>query len=520
VILIAAGTGCRKSQFNINQNPNDPTDSSVTFDVVLPAALHASGAIVAGNGIGSWGTIQCWMGYWSRSGTYAPNVIEETYQITTGFGNAIWNACYDNNYDYNIVQQKAAVAGAGFYEGVARIMKAQNFQILVDVYGDVPYTQALKGSANPTPSYDDDLAIYKDLLRQIDTGIALIKAAVVTTTGPNRDIAKNDILFSADKTKWAKLGNTLKLRMLVHAYAHAGIDKAAEIAKIDLEGNGYLAADATIQPTYAADKPMPFYGNYKVNAAGGTPQNQVYYAANKWGLDYYTWNGDARRNVVYDQGTSGFVGVPYGLPPNDANARAKVAGVGVGLYKTNASPQLFFSLAEAFLLRAEARARGFITNGPTTAVLLRDGIIASFTYLGVPSPTAAVDAYILGNAGYPDVDITASAANTGYDAGPGGLGTILTQKWYAMNGVNSLEAWTDYRRVPMASLYPGRNATHFEVGLIGGYTSGPLLSVSPQLPPGSQIPVRFLYPQTEYNYNPANVPAGITPLSKVFWDLN
>ena len=43
VILVAVGTGCRKSQFNINRNVNDPTDSTVTYDVVLPAALHASG---------------------------------------------------------------------------------------------------------------------------------------------------------------------------------------------------------------------------------------------------------------------------------------------------------------------------------------------------------------------------------------------------------------------------------------------------------------------------------------------
>src|SRR6266581_2907141 len=100
VLIIAAGSGCRKGQFNINKNINNPTDSSVTYDVVLPAALNATGRIVAGQ----WGPIQNWMSYWSRSGTYAPNVTEETYQITTGFGNGVWNSCYDNNYDYKIVQ--------------------------------------------------------------------------------------------------------------------------------------------------------------------------------------------------------------------------------------------------------------------------------------------------------------------------------------------------------------------------------------------------------------------------------
>jgi len=109
VLLIAAGSSCRKSQFNINQNINNPTDSTVTYDVVLPAAMHATGTIVGTQ----WGPIQNWMGYWARSGTYAPNVTEETYEITTGFGNGIWNACYDNNYDYQIVANKAKLAGAG-----------------------------------------------------------------------------------------------------------------------------------------------------------------------------------------------------------------------------------------------------------------------------------------------------------------------------------------------------------------------------------------------------------------------
>src|SRR5688572_5814583 len=188
---IVVATGCRKSQFNINRNTNNPTDSTVTYDVVLPAALNASGALMATQ----WGPIQNWMGYWARSGTYAPNVTEETYQITTTFGNGVWNSAYDNNYDYQIVITKAKVAGAPFYEGIARIMRAHNYQILVDVYGNVPYNEALKGSVEPTPAYDKGIDIYKDLLRQIDTGIALIKNSHPTADNPDKNIWNNDIMF-------------------------------------------------------------------------------------------------------------------------------------------------------------------------------------------------------------------------------------------------------------------------------------------------------------------------------------
>jgi hypothetical protein len=536
VILVAAGTGCRKNQFNINQNPNDPTDSTVTYDVVLPAALHATGNILAVQ----FGPIQNWMGFWARSGTYAPNVIEETYQITTGFGNGIWNACYDNNYDYNIVETKAAQAGATFYEGIAKIMKAHNYQMLVDVYGDVPYSEALKGSGNPTPKYDGGLAIYQDLLRQIDAGIALIKNANVAANNANKDIWKNDILFGdpvngaigsvpAMKTKWAQFGNTLKLRLLVHAYAVAAINKPAEIAIIDAEGSGYLTTDAIVQPGYKSDKPMPFHASYKTTATGTTPANQVYYAANKWGIDYYKGDGDPRvTNIayaagsgrLYEAGANGMVGVPYGLPPVNENVRANLAGIGPGLYKTASSGQILFSAAEAYFLRAEAKERGWIVGGPSAQSLTESGILASFTYLGVTDPAAALAAYLAYNENYPDVDYDAPPLAANYPAG--GIATILSQKWFALNGINTLEVWTDYRRVPFSSVstLPGASTTHFTYGTAGGYAAGPVLSVSPQLPPGAVIPVRYLYPQSEYNYNPANVPANITPTSRIFWDLN
>ncbi|HEX5654672.1 MAG TPA: SusD/RagB family nutrient-binding outer membrane lipoprotein, partial [Chitinophagaceae bacterium] len=377
-ILIA--TGCRKSQFNINQNTNNPTDSTVTYDVVLPAALHGSGTIIALQ----WGTIQNWMGYWARSGTYAPNVIEETYQITTGFGNGIWNSAYDNNYDYQIIQTKAAQAGAGFYEGIARIMKAHNFQILVDVYGNVPYSEALKGSGNPTPAYDKGLDIYKALLREIDAGIELIKDANTATTGPNKDIAKNDIMFKADKTLWAKFGNTLKLRMLIHAYAVPAIDKAAEIAIIEAEGSGYLGAgqNAQVQPGYASDKPNPFYNTYKANTAGTQTANNVYYAANEWGLGYYEYNGDGRQYRFYEARSGGNGGVAYGLPPVNENAAGNVAGIGPGVYKSNTAPQIILSSAESFFLQAEAKIRGWITGGPSVQSLMTSGITESFAFVG------------------------------------------------------------------------------------------------------------------------------------------
>ncbi len=532
-LILAAGSGCRKSQFNINKNINSPTDSTITYFVVLPAAMNASGRIVAS---GSWGPIQNWMSYWSRSGTYAPNVLEETYAITTGFGAGVWNNGYDNNYDYNIVQIKAALAGAGFYEGISRIMKAHNYQIMVDVYGNIPYTQALKGSGNPTPAYDNGLDIYKALFREIDAGMALINGADVSATGPNRDIATNDIMFKGDKILWNKFGNTLKLRMLVHCHGVAAINKTAEMAIITANGNGFLGAgqDAQMNPGYSAnDKANPFFNNYITNTDGSGSANNIYYKANEWGVEYYKWDGDPRRTRFYVAGSNGLIGVPYGTPPVAQYAAAVVAGIGPGLNKGALAPQWVITAAESFFLQAEARFRGFITSGPTAQQLMTSGIYESCRFVGVTNPTASADTYIANNATYPDVDYTAAAPVV--TGGPiGGLFTILSQKWFAMNGVAPYETWTDWRRVAYSEVAvrvsttnspaPTTNFIYGDGGQFSGGPAspgpGPFRSISPQISPADQIPVRFLYPQTEYNYNAGNVPAGITRYSKVFWDVN
>lgn len=525
--LLLAGTGCRKGQYNINKNTNVPTDSTITYDVVIPSALHASGSILAKR----WGTIQNWMGYWARSGTYAPNLVEETYQITTGFGNGIWNDCYDNNYDYQIVQTKAAQAGAGFYEGIARIMKAHNFQILVDVYGNVPYSKALKGSANPTPAYDKGLDIYKDLFRQLDTGILLIRRAAVTSTNANRNIETNDILFKGNKTKWVRFANTLKLRMLIHAYAVSGINKTAEIAIINSTVDtananavyGYLGAgeNAEVQPGYTADKPNPFYDTYYKTTANAQTAENVFFRANQWGIDYYAYNTDPRKSRFYEAGANGYAGVAYGLPPITANAAANLAGIGPGLYKTNTAAQPILTAAESFFLQAEARARGIISSGPDIVTLTNTGITESFAYTGATGAAA----YISGNAGYSDVDVTAVSNTPASPAGTqptGGLFTILSQKWFALNGINPLEVWTDYRRVGYKEVVTASTINdHFVYGQGVGYDPGPPISVSPQNT-STKIPVRYLYPQAEYNFNNTNVAAegNVDRYSKIFWDIN
>ncbi len=504
IFLVILGSGiisCKKSTFDINKDPNQPTDSTVTYNLILPAAMQTTSAIVAN----SWGWLQNWLGFWARSGTYAPNVTEETYTITTNFQNGLWNNLYSNALNYEIMRQKANVAGATFYEGVGTIMKAHNFQILVDIYNNVPYFDALKGNANPTPKYDKGLDIYKDLFRQIDKGIELINA---TVDAKNVDYKTNDLLFGGDKTKWNKFGNTLKLRMLVHLSGVAGFDFASEMAIIQANGKGFLGAGETAQlnPGFNSTKPNPFYRTYVRDEGNVVTGNSVYYKANSYAIGYYNLDGDPRLARFYVAGSQGQRGVPYGLPPVTENAAGTLSGVnGPGVLKGSGydSPAWILTAMESLFLQAEARQRGILNFGPTAKTLYTNAVVESFTFMGLTANQA--NTYFAFNAGFPDVD---------FDVDP--IYAIISQKWFALNAFAPFEVWADYRRVDHGG------EKHFVYGVEAGYDPGPPISVAPQNT-ATEIPVRLLYPQNEYNYNSANVGAEGTInqfTSKVFWDVN
>ena len=503
ILITVLGVGissCSKDHFNINKHPNQPTDSTVTYDIILPAALHNTGEMV----VRDWGWLQNYMGYWARSGSYAPDLNEETYTITTNSETGIWNGFYNNNYDYEVMLQKAKVAHADFYEGIARIMKSHNYQILVDVYGNIPYREALKGNINITPAYDKGVEIYEDLFRQIDTGMALIRNA---GTLQSVDIAENDIMFHGDKEMWMKFGNTLKLRMLIHLHngmngsqVVPGIDVNEEISIIQQEGSGFLMMGETaeVQPGYRSDKPNPFHRTYNSDENGDATFGSAYYRANKWGVDFYNYVGDPRIAAFYTTVNGNYRGVPYGLPASNENTGDKLSAIGSGLDKGADMPQWIITATESLFLQAEARHRGLISSGPSAKELWEMAIRENFMWLGDTDAHAIQFIEDYAGSGYPGLD---------FDADP--MEGIILQKWFALNGVATFEVWTDYRR------------TDYVYGVSIGYDAGPPISVAPQNT-ATKVPSRLLYPQTEYNYNATNVgkEGTVDKYGKLFWDLN
>ncbi len=535
-LATVVATGCKKEDFAINTNPDDVTASTVDFKAVLPASLSTTASIQANQ----WAFLQRWLGYWARSGSYQDATDEESYDFTNDFGAGIWTNLFGNANNYNFVQTVAHEREAGFYEAIARIMKAQNFQMLVDIYGNIPYSEAFKGGTIRTPKYDEDLEIYKDLFRQLDTAITLLKDPVASAADNNPAIATNDLVFQGNATNWVKYANSLKLRLLMHTgntnFAGAseintfvaGINQVEEMAKITATGAGFLGAglNAHINPGYNDTKPNPFYRQYQKTETGAVASAGDYTKANAYavgpspfGADgYYGLNGDDRVDRFYVKPGTATIhrGIRYGelASVNPLNTGSALSNVyGPGLLPNGASSRAWiFTGFESLFLQAEAARRGLLTGNANS--LLTDAIRESFVWLGLKTTDA--DDYIAYNVGYPDVDFNAASRGAGLPAG--GMYTIMSQKWFALNAVATLEVWTDHRRTNMA------------YGVAVGYTKGPPISINPANTK-TALPIRLFYPQAEYSLNSANAlgegatinvftGGGLTGKNRIFWDQN
>lgn len=533
MLVAVLGSSCKKSFFDINKDPNLAVESNISPDLVAPQALLNS----ANRTATSYAFLNFWLGYWAPSAGFAPAVEEQSYNINTNFASGLFGGLLDNAYDYQFMENKAAESKQTFYQGIAKIMKSNNFAQLVDVYGNVPYSEALQGLKSVRPKYDDGKAIYEDILKQIDTGIALIKGAVESE---NLNITNADIMFAGDKTNWIKFANTLKLRILMTQSNRA--DRAAyvqaEIAKIVAEGTGFLSSDAAVKPAYTTDKANAYYSAFGWTAVGNPATS--YYRGNVIAMNYMKVLSDPRLGYYYRAilGNPASVtleplatlppntyrGNQYGLPIDNSTYKfqagdfvSQVGGVAApgavsassgGLYKGYNQAAWIITSVESKWLQAEAINKGFLAGDAKTAYM--NAIKESFVWLNVGGSAAAATTAF--NNWY-STQVTLANKNVDWDLNTTAAEKsrlLIFQKYLSMNGIDPLQVWNDFRRYTGGVAQVDPDPTKYAPGN-PGTGSYPYLDLS--MNPGrssSVIPVRMLYPQRELELNTANVPqAGV-----------
>ncbi len=121
-----------------------------------------------------------------------------------------------------------------FVQGSLLVLKSFMFDYITDLWGDVPYTEALAGRDGVFfPKYDSQKSIYDGMLSDIDKAITLLEG------GSNLKEPQFDLIYAGDKAKWVKFANSLKIRLLVRsyeAYKKTGVDNGPKIAAIVASG--------------------------------------------------------------------------------------------------------------------------------------------------------------------------------------------------------------------------------------------------------------------------------------------
>jgi hypothetical protein len=341
---------------------------------------------------------------------------------------------------------------------VARILKAYYFLNLTDRYGDIPYSQALKGNQAFSPAYDKQQDIYTDLFKELTEAVAQIKE--------NEDKVAGDVILNGDMAGWKRFANTVRMIMALRLSKADPAKGRTEYAAADAAGVITSNAQNIVYKFVAGDPNNynPWYNNYSVS-------NRNDYAISKTLTDYMAPKNDPRLPIYGEVLANGTVrGLQYG---RNAAVNIPAAYSRIGSYfRSQGSPLVLFSYAQVLFMRAEAAKIGYTAGGDVEAAThYRNAIKASWEQYGVFNQ-AAYDAYML----QPDV---------AYDP-VAGYRKIMTEKWVHAYLNHSWEAYNDWRRTGFPVLTPAVD---------GADSRG--------------IPFRVGYPTTEPSINGENYKAAV-----------
>jgi hypothetical protein len=258
--IVALGmVSCELDDLDINVDPNSASQASLEL---LLTNSQWEGLSTFGGGLNN-----------TTMGFQAINTSSDDFNFTNSSWNGTWNFLYSGPLkDLEELIAAADPETNPKYLGIAQILKAYYFTMMVDLWGDVPYTQAFKGNALGDekilePVYDKGADIYADAFSLIDKGIANL-------TGTSGSV-KGDIIYGGNATKWIKMANSLKLRLLIQTRNVQS--NGAAIQAIVNEGN-YIKS--------AADDFVLRYGALK-NPDNRHPMYQAGYVGGDAGYSYF-----------------------------------------------------------------------------------------------------------------------------------------------------------------------------------------------------------------------------------------
>jgi hypothetical protein len=471
--------GCKKAYLDQEVNPNNP---SVTTPQYTLAGAEATSATILSNDYPEFGE---WGGYWCFSGSYTPDAQFQEFAVSITVPPdplSAWNDLYSNLTNYNNLQVSAAsVPADANFEAIAMIMKAFDFEQLVDNYNNVIYSQAFQPATILFPAYDSGQSIYNDLVKQLDAAIALIAKSGATATNPGI----SDVIYGGNMANWQIFANTLKLRLAIRQSNLTTNAAQADLASTASIGYIGVATEADCQPGYtdALGKENPFYMEFGFDQNGNPVEGYLTQRSNIVASNLMKSLNDPRDSAYYQTVSGAINALQLGNPANASNAVS--SPMGPGLLKSPSQPQPIFSSYESLFLQAEAVARGWIQG--SASALYNAAVTASFNAVNAQGAAAYL--------AQPGVAYPATGTLTQQ------VQAIIIQKYISLNGYFCFEGYNEFRRT--------------------GYPVLPQNPASQDPAAVSQtLPTRIPYPLSELNTNPANLALqGDINIftSKIFW---
>ena len=491
VALLAVGafattTACTTDLTALNVNPNNPT--SAPPGALFTNAMQSAVGRFAGNSL-------------SGTSLFAQHIAQVQYvdedrgHLRTGVYDSYFASYPAELEDLEKVAQQGIASSSPNITGPARVMQSWGFQNITDAFGDVPYSEALKGDvpgAPTKPKYDAQKDIYYGVLKTLTDASASMKV------GGDAGLAGSDPIFKGDIAKWIKLSNSLRARMAMRLTKADPAKAAAELSAAFAAPGGVMTSNADIAAmVWPGDGVFdnPWAGNFS-----GRDDHRV----SKTLLDTMNALNDPRV-PIYAQPTKNdptkYIGLQNGLDNvtvtpffNTTSRPGTIFYPGSTVYGTFGSsagkktPSNIMTYAEVAFIQAEAANRGIggMTAGQAAA-FYNAGVTASITQWGGTVAQAA--AYL-------------AQPGVAYAGGATGLQQIGLQKWISLY-TQGMEAWSEWRRTGNpASIKMGPKA----------YADTP------------NIPRRFLYPAGEAAVNKASLDAAIASqgpdgyFTRVWWD--
>ena len=446
---------------DINDDPNNPTNAPMS-------GLLTQTSFETGDNVQNVGSVTSFYVQYLAS----PNPASSTDVMEPVPYDQTWFELYDVMTDLSDLEVLAEENNATHYLGIARILKAINLGLTVDMWGSIPYSDAFFAQ-DIRPVYDSDSELYGEIISLLDNGISLLSQP---NGNESFEPENDDFIYGGDVDLWVKAAHALKARYLLHQSETSGYNPSSVLSEVS---SGFTSADDNATVEYFDVQINP-WAQVAINNSnlllGGWISEQLVEA-----MDGTTFGVvDPRMPYMFGTTDEGeFVGTENGAGRGDAPEQGARSTLVEGTYySSRLSPVEIITYYEQKFIEAEA-ALG--TNAARAYDAYLEGIRSHMETIGVESDE--IDAYLAA----PEVAV--GAGNLTRDL-------ILKEKYIAL--FLNPETWNDARRynyqyedmtVP-ANLNPDLN---------GNYAR------------------RVVYPESETQRNGANVP-DVTMLDRIWWD--